>query len=386
MRMLRLAKLGVIWDRIEGRLGSMLLLKLIDFLRVLFVVFAICHWNACFWWIVGLPESIFTEILSDSAQAQYSGIPHWTTLERKHGSYEASTWRWIDKNSLESYVFCFYWTLGVMRTMPAEATPVNLPERIYVLGFMFFALSAFAICVAKITQSFFNFNERKRVFNEEMAAVRMYLRKIQAGDGLQSRVKTLLRYRFDTGKIHAKETSLVSQLPVEFSTQLKRQAIMRHVGKIDTFMQCMSPAFARRLVYLVEPKDLMPGDVLATKGHISTAAWVLIFGRLQRTPIQKRIGPDLVVDELCLASEDEYVSEFTVRAAEASEVYRIDKQRFFEELRRARAVAPRTSVRDGESKARRRSHLDSVKRDEAYEGGEQAMVSNIASVAGIVSS
>ncbi len=31
-----------------------------------------------------------------------------------------------------------------MRTMPAEVTPVNLPERLFVLIFMFFALSAFA--------------------------------------------------------------------------------------------------------------------------------------------------------------------------------------------------------------------------------------------------
>ena len=28
--------------------------------------------------------------------------------------------------------------------MPAEVTPVNLPERLFVLIFMFFALSAFA--------------------------------------------------------------------------------------------------------------------------------------------------------------------------------------------------------------------------------------------------
>lgn len=29
----------------------------------------------------------------------------------------------------DAYIFCFYWTLGVMRTMPAEVTPVNLAER-----------------------------------------------------------------------------------------------------------------------------------------------------------------------------------------------------------------------------------------------------------------
>ena len=27
-----------------------------------------------------------------------------------------------------SYIFCFYWTLGVMRTMPAEVTPVPQME------------------------------------------------------------------------------------------------------------------------------------------------------------------------------------------------------------------------------------------------------------------
>jgi len=32
-------------------------------------------------------------------------------------------------SSEEAYIFCFYWTLGVMRTMPAEVTPVNLAER-----------------------------------------------------------------------------------------------------------------------------------------------------------------------------------------------------------------------------------------------------------------
>ena len=38
-------------------------------------------------------------------------------------------WTYEDKSFSETYIFCFYWTLGVMRTMPAEVTPVNLAER-----------------------------------------------------------------------------------------------------------------------------------------------------------------------------------------------------------------------------------------------------------------
>ena len=54
-----------------------------------------------------------------------------------------------------------------MRTMPAEVTPVNLPERLFVLIFMFFALSAFAICVSLITQAFFKPLREKRRKEEE---------------------------------------------------------------------------------------------------------------------------------------------------------------------------------------------------------------------------
>merc|ERR1719181_2177533 len=90
------------------------------------------------------------------------------------------TWRWIDKSPADAYVFCFYWTLGVMRTMPTEVMPVNPQERLYVMVFMFLAFSLFAVTVAQITQMFFKMSERSRGFNEELLAVRTHLRNVSA--------------------------------------------------------------------------------------------------------------------------------------------------------------------------------------------------------------
>ncbi|CAK9093893.1 Hypothetical protein SCF082_LOCUS44150 [Durusdinium trenchii] len=154
MRMLRLAKLGAIWERIEARIGSIFFVQCVALVRVLFIVIGICHWNACIFWLVGLPSNLFSELMDEESQSQYFNSPHWTTILRATDS-EKELWRWLDRPLPEAYVFCFYWTLGVMRTMPAEVTPVNLPERLFVLIFMFFALSAFAICVSLITQAFF---------------------------------------------------------------------------------------------------------------------------------------------------------------------------------------------------------------------------------------
>ena len=101
----------------------------------------------------------------------------------------------------ETYVFCFYWTLGVMRTMPAEVTPVNLPERVFVLIFMFFALSAFAISIALITQSFFKLSERRKTFNEEYVALRLHLQKTKVSEDVQGRVKAYLTHLFTRRRI-----------------------------------------------------------------------------------------------------------------------------------------------------------------------------------------
>lgn len=52
----------------------------------------------------------------------FSQLQHWTTLPRTSGAYEGS-WTFEEKPMEEQYIFCFYWTLGVMRTMPSEVTP-----------------------------------------------------------------------------------------------------------------------------------------------------------------------------------------------------------------------------------------------------------------------
>ena len=119
-----------------------------------------------------------------------------------------------------------------MRTMPAEVTPVNLPERIYVLIFMFFALSAFAISIALITQSFFKLSERKKTFNEEYAAVRLHLQKTKVSEDIQTRVKSYLKYLFDQRKTHAKEANLLNSLPDELKDQVFRCQALHYMMQL----------------------------------------------------------------------------------------------------------------------------------------------------------
>merc|ERR1719359_229785 len=104
---------------------------------------------------------------------------------RSAGFGDLEQFRWIDAPLREQYIFCMYWTLGVMRTMPAEVYPLTFIERVYCMSFMFLAFSLFAVCVAKITGILSKVGARRAEFDERMAFLRKIWRDIQAPKDLQ---------------------------------------------------------------------------------------------------------------------------------------------------------------------------------------------------------
>jgi hypothetical protein len=333
IRMLRLAKLGVIWDRIEAKMGSIILLQIITFVRLLFVVVAICHWHGCIWWVIGQPLSIVTEMMDDSSQfAWVNRTDHWTTIRRQIGT-EGETWRWIDKPTFECYIFCFYWCLGVMRTMPTEVQPVNLAERMYVMLFMIFAVAAFAITVTYITQAFMKIFERKRVFTDDMAQVRIALRGIHASDSLQGKVRSYLRHQFDRRRINAKEDGLFKNLPNQLKHVLHYSKTANGLQKLPSLAN-FSSKLLFRVSLLANVQDLMPGHRISVAGRVAKAAWVLMVGRLSK---QDEYGVDVktdspieVVDEECLSQKTAIVSISTVATVSCCEMLTIDGKKFRE--------------------------------------------------------
>merc|ERR1719265_1889146 len=108
-----------------------------------------------------------------------------------------------------------------MRTMPTEVYPVNFAERVYVMMFMFFAFSVFAICVTKITSTFNKISQRKTDFDEHMAALRVYLRDNKVPRFLQERMKAYLEHVFHKRRIMAREKICISELSSSLRAELQ---------------------------------------------------------------------------------------------------------------------------------------------------------------------
>merc|ERR1719469_54017 len=216
-----------------------------------------------------------------------------------------------------------------MRTMPAEVQPTNIVERLYVLLFMIFAVVVFAITVTQITQAFMKIFERRRLFNEDMAHVRLHLRSIEANEGLQVKVKLYLRHLFDRRRIQAKERGLFSQLPGTLSTLLRHASMAQDLQRLS-LVSTMSRKALGVACSIVDVQDKLPNDVLCTRDQVADAAWVLVVGRLEVTDGSLLNGRReiKIVDEETLLSADRYFSQRTVKVILTSELLRVDKKKF----------------------------------------------------------
>jgi len=336
MKMLRMSKLKAVWERIEVRIGSIAIIQSIMLMKVLAFVIAMCHWNACLFWVIGSTDSILVDIMPAEMAANFRSLNHWTTLPRKDGPYSGD-WTYMQKPMEEQYIFCFYWTLGVMRTMPAEVTPVNFPERIFVLLFMFFALSAFAVSVASLTQAYFKIFERGRSFNDEMFFVRMYLNRFEAAKPLEQRVKAFLAHLFERRRILAKETNLMEKLPDVLKNEVQNMLISFHLQNLD-IIKDLGKGAIQEICAASHLQDHMPGVVICTMGQVAEYAWIKCSGRLQlldengdRIMTAEGAGraeAPTIVDRETLTTPEPYRSPLTIQTATVCELLQISKATF----------------------------------------------------------
>ncbi|CAE7564765.1 Kcnh2 [Symbiodinium sp. CCMP2456] len=332
MKMLRAKKLKDIWEQVEKRIGSVAIVQGMMLIRVLLVVVGICHWNACLFWIVGARESIVTDFMPTTLKDQFDRMPHWTTISRSDAP-DLDPWTYERKPMFEQYIFCFYWTLGVMRTMPAEVTPVNAVERVFVLCFMFFALSAFAVSVASLTQAYFKISERGRSFNDEMFAIRMHLHKLRMEETSQRKIKEYLHHKFTRRRIMAKEANLLKELPIALKEEVENAKVLQQVHHLPC-MQGLSKEALKQVCKSAEFLDILPGEHLVCAGDVTHCAWVVCSGTIKVEDVmgQKCVvdGDPPVINAECLQQQEPFRSPTTVTTTSTCELYKLEKTKFFE--------------------------------------------------------
>jgi len=313
LRMMRLAKLAAMWDRMEEMIGSLMLRHAMQIMKHMGLLVVCCHLNACVWWMLGNPDGLLGSLIDDE---------HWGE------STELANPPWIERSGAEQYVFCFYWTLGLMRTMPAEVTPVNIVERLYILGFMFFAFSAFAICVSQISTMWIKINQRSRDFDDELSHVRLRLKKNSCDPRLTAVVKQFMKYKFDhkIGNSAGKVNQILSMLPQKMKDLINFSAWIPFLRKLSVLKGFDDEGVVRRVCEgAITEEDHPAGQKITELGRVATHCWILMDGTLK---VMSSIHPTPIniVDEPCL--EVVHKSEHTLITVSCAQFLKVEAEKF----------------------------------------------------------
>jgi len=327
MRLVKLLKLDRVLDHIELQIGpawTAMLIYWMQLLQWLITVFFVCHWNACIWWIVGKPGGLLG---SDSEE---DGEKHWTTEWRRDLGQAEVYFRWLDRPERQQYLFCLYWTLGVMRTMPSEVHPVNAAERTYTIIYMFVACSIFAVCITKVTTMFNKISEKRSALSEGLATLKSYMHSYKIDTTLQHRCVDYLEALFAAKRLRSNEQRYLDEL----SSGLKAEVHVATHGPVITshwVFAWIDPELVGQIV-LRSTVVLMAEDEMVTEaGSEAARGFFRVRGELQAlfylafqdagtkpcVSIPRRID---WVDVECLCTVEDILSPLTVKTKEFCEL------------------------------------------------------------------
>jgi CRP-like cAMP-binding protein len=285
-RLLRLMRLGILTDTIEVIIESNRLFVFIaGLLRVLFLMFAITHWSACAWYMVGVA----------SLQDTDGNGTNWIN-KFMHDATDIGT----------KYVYSVYFALTTMTTVGyGDISATNFSEVQFVLVLLFIASIVFAGLMGALTDLIGNLNNEGNVRAERKVMLSRYMRWRAVPKDLFVSVREYMLFIWDTNEGFGEyEMFVKEQLPPTLRKELSYHIygrILRSAPFLAWMRGC--EACLKELALTVESIFLSRGDYLFHVGQVNEHMYVLVKGTLYISQNEKV--------NLAPCQPDEYVETAT---------------------------------------------------------------------------
>ena len=259
LRIVRITKLKRFFMKFEDYIASNVLSGVFLFMRLLFAIFFIAHWIACWWYFIG------SEDMNTNPQTWVSTI----SASNQHSTYD-------------KYVAALYWAFTTMTTVGyGDIVPFTINEKVYATACMIVACGVFAYTVSSIGTLVSKQNAEANAYRERVIAVNQYMKRKELSMDLQFRVRRYLEYIWEKQKhSYLDERQLLSQL-----NEPLRDEIYIHIHGVvlkdcPVFQKEFSPHFISQLTKLLKAVTFAPGDVVFQEGEVSTSMYFVQSGRI----------------------------------------------------------------------------------------------------------
>jgi len=255
-RLLRLIKLKTLVDKVETFIeASQVFTFVVGIIRILLLLFAVTHWVACVWYVVG------------------SGTEFEETWVKKAGLEGSSAWL--------NYIHSLYFSLTTMTTVGyGDITPQNPNEVSTALFILLISSIAFAGLMGTLMDLISELNRQKHMLAEKKMQLSRYMHWRIVPRKLMMAIRTHLLFLWDTNEGYdAYENELKSHLPPVLKMELCFHIYGRILSAAPFFSWMKDYACCvKQIANTVQCVFVERGDHLFRLGQANTQIYMLVSG------------------------------------------------------------------------------------------------------------
>eukprot|EP00931_Biecheleriopsis_adriatica_P019100 TRINITY_DN13125_c0_g3_i1.p1 TRINITY_DN13125_c0_g3~~TRINITY_DN13125_c0_g3_i1.p1 ORF type:complete len:740 (+),score=134.00 TRINITY_DN13125_c0_g3_i1:49-2268(+) len=279
LRLFRLFKLKKLVVLIYDMISSEHIFIIVNLVRLIFVVLAMNHYVACVWYALGELSRAYG---SDTSL-------NWLEDVGKTPVYGQSLgWR---------YATSLHWSITQFTPASMDVFAVNLVERVFSIGILFFSLVSLSSIIGSVSASMTQLRNLSSDNTKQFWLLRRYLKENRIDWDLRERILRYAEHKTEaqSSKTPASKVALLNALsdPLkrEISTSLYSPALVAHAF-FNHIKQYMPKIMQRICKETIQPFSLAEGDVVFRANEEANFMYFLKSGFFNYTLAGKKEARD----------------------------------------------------------------------------------------------
>lgn len=279
-RLLRVLRLRDLMDRIEDLLPGANALLLFSLMKMLMLFIVICHWIACIWGFLGLPEK------TGHAAGGSRPIP-WEECEFGgpcESGIEGSPW--LRRHGLDNfgpgtrYLISLQFSAGLILGAEWAVSPGFWVERIFCILMMIFSFFLCSMVLSRIVVIANELSESNKELEQQIRCMKAFMRAKKVPVSLQAKVRQYLEYKHTI----VTEQQQQNRQFMDSLSQWLRLEILEHVHSPtilhNPFFQELPRPVLQRVCDLCVTVLCAHHDIVVHQGHRATGMMYIVQGHL----------------------------------------------------------------------------------------------------------